>query len=202
MPMARIQARAGRHALTHCALRWWQRQLTSAAATVGAATAITTFHARTSMIYTARRDSTPLTDGRPLSLALFDLVPPLQLPRPDRPPVGRRSDAPTRHANANDISFVGTAKEHGPLRVRLQKIRTAHQHEKTVVMHQSPPNTTYNAARINVNDTQLHSVDTFTYLGSILSCSGKINDELRRPIQSTKIRRGSLTTSNSAASAE
>ncbi|VDL99887.1 unnamed protein product [Schistocephalus solidus] len=34
--------------------------------------------------------------------------------------------------------------------------------EKTVVMPQPPPNTTYSAARINVNGTQMKYVDAFT----------------------------------------
>ncbi|VDL91036.1 unnamed protein product [Schistocephalus solidus] len=49
--------------------------------------------------------------------------------------------------------------------------------EKTVVMHQPPPNTYQKAARIYVNGTQLKSVDTFTYLSRNLSCSTKIDDE-------------------------
>nr|VZI33655.1 unnamed protein product [Spirometra erinaceieuropaei] len=56
--------------------------------------------------------------------------------------------------------------------------------EKTVVMHQPPPNTAppHNALQINGNGTQLEVVDNFTYLGSTLSRSTKINDEVVRPI--------------------
>ncbi|VDM00297.1 unnamed protein product [Schistocephalus solidus] len=54
--------------------------------------------------------------------------------------------------------------------------------EKMVVMHQPPPNTTYTAAHINVNGTQLKSVDTLTYLGSNLSLSTKVDDEIAHRI--------------------
>ncbi|BHF60386.1 hypothetical protein SprV_0100335100 [Sparganum proliferum] len=51
--------------------------------------------------------------------------------------------------------------------------------EKTVGMHQSPPPV---ASQITVNGTQLQVVDNFTYLGSTLSCSTKIDDEVARRI--------------------
>ncbi|VDL85562.1 unnamed protein product [Schistocephalus solidus] len=54
--------------------------------------------------------------------------------------------------------------------------------EKRVVMHQTLPNTIYNAARVNVNDGQLKSVDAFTYLGSNISRSTKIDDEVAHRI--------------------
>ncbi|VDL85224.1 unnamed protein product [Schistocephalus solidus] len=54
--------------------------------------------------------------------------------------------------------------------------------EKTVVMHQPPPNTPYSAAHINVNGAQLKSVDTFTYLGSNLSRSTNVDDEIAHRI--------------------
>ncbi|VDL93377.1 unnamed protein product [Schistocephalus solidus] len=47
---------------------------------------------------------------------------------------------------------------------------------KTVVMHQPPPSTEYNAPRINVNSAQLKNVETFAYLGSTLSRNRKIDD--------------------------
>nr|VZI31072.1 unnamed protein product [Spirometra erinaceieuropaei] len=50
--------------------------------------------------------------------------------------------------------------------------------QKMVVMHQQPPNTAHNAPQISVNGTQLQVVDNFPYLGSALSCSKKINDEV------------------------
>ncbi|VDL97930.1 unnamed protein product [Schistocephalus solidus] len=50
--------------------------------------------------------------------------------------------------------------------------------EKMVVMQQSLPNSLYTAAHINVNGTQLKSVDTFAYLGSNLSRSTKVDDEI------------------------
>nr|VZI00152.1 unnamed protein product [Spirometra erinaceieuropaei] len=51
--------------------------------------------------------------------------------------------------------------------------------EKTVVMHQAPPNTAPppNAPQISVNGTQLQVVDNFTYLDST-----KIDDEIARRI--------------------
>nr|VZI44811.1 unnamed protein product [Spirometra erinaceieuropaei] len=52
--------------------------------------------------------------------------------------------------------------------------------EKTVVMHQPPPNAADNVPQFNVSDTQLQAVDTFTYLGSALSSSIKIDDEMAR----------------------
>ncbi|VDL91004.1 unnamed protein product [Schistocephalus solidus] len=50
--------------------------------------------------------------------------------------------------------------------------------EKMLVIHQPPPNIIYTAAQINVNGVELKSVDTFTYLGSDLSRSTKVNDEI------------------------
>nr|VZI49121.1 unnamed protein product [Spirometra erinaceieuropaei] len=49
--------------------------------------------------------------------------------------------------------------------------------EKTVIMHQPPLNSAYSAHHININGEQLQAVDTFTYLGSILSRSIKIDDQ-------------------------
>ncbi|VDM00171.1 unnamed protein product [Schistocephalus solidus] len=49
------------------------------------------------------------------------------------------------------------------------------------VMHQPPRNTTFNAARINVNGAQLISLNTFTYLGSNLLRSTKIDVVGNRP---------------------
>ncbi|BHF70434.1 hypothetical protein SprV_0301348400 [Sparganum proliferum] len=50
--------------------------------------------------------------------------------------------------------------------------------EKTVVMHQPPPNTGHNASQINANETQLHVVDNFTCRGSTLSSKTKIDDQV------------------------
>ncbi|BHF63409.1 hypothetical protein SprV_0200640100 [Sparganum proliferum] len=52
----------------------------------------------------------------------------------------------------------------------------------TVVMHQPPPNAAYNAPQVNVNGVQQHAVDNFTCLGSTLSHSTKINDEVSHRI--------------------
>ncbi|BHF58700.1 hypothetical protein SprV_0100165400 [Sparganum proliferum] len=54
--------------------------------------------------------------------------------------------------------------------------------KKTVVMHQPPPNTSHNAPQISVNGTQLQVVDNFTYLGSTVSRSTKIDDVVARRI--------------------
>nr|VZI45868.1 unnamed protein product [Spirometra erinaceieuropaei] len=51
--------------------------------------------------------------------------------------------------------------------------------EKTVVMHQPPPNTApHNAPQISVNGAQLQVVENFTYLGGTPSCSTKIGGEV------------------------
>ncbi|BHF60974.1 hypothetical protein SprV_0100394400 [Sparganum proliferum] len=54
--------------------------------------------------------------------------------------------------------------------------------EETVIMHEPPPKTAHKAPQISVNGTQLHVVDKFTYLGSTLSRSTKIDDEMARRI--------------------
>nr|VZI13771.1 unnamed protein product [Spirometra erinaceieuropaei] len=54
--------------------------------------------------------------------------------------------------------------------------------EKTVVMHQSPPNTAHNAPQITLNATQMQVADNFTYLGCTLSRSTKVDDEVARRI--------------------
>ncbi|BHF59115.1 hypothetical protein SprV_0100207000 [Sparganum proliferum] len=48
--------------------------------------------------------------------------------------------------------------------------------EKTVVMHQPPPNTVHNASQITVNSTKLKMVNNSTYQGSILSRIIKIDE--------------------------
>nr|VZI43771.1 unnamed protein product [Spirometra erinaceieuropaei] len=50
--------------------------------------------------------------------------------------------------------------------------------EKTVVVHQPPSNTAHNAPQISVNGTRLQVVEIFTYLGSTLSRSTKIDNEV------------------------
>nr|VZI37260.1 unnamed protein product [Spirometra erinaceieuropaei] len=56
--------------------------------------------------------------------------------------------------------------------------------QKTVVMHQPPPNTATppNAPQISVNGTQLQVVEYFPYLGSTLSLNAKIDDEVANRI--------------------
>nr|VZI30767.1 unnamed protein product [Spirometra erinaceieuropaei] len=54
--------------------------------------------------------------------------------------------------------------------------------EKTMFMHQPPPDAVFNAPHINVDGAQLQVVDTFTYLGSTLSCNTKVDDGVARRI--------------------
>ncbi|VDL81466.1 unnamed protein product [Schistocephalus solidus] len=54
--------------------------------------------------------------------------------------------------------------------------------EEMAKMHQPPPNTTYSANHNNVNGAQLKSAETFTYLGSNLSRSTKVDDEIAHRI--------------------
>nr|VZH90308.1 unnamed protein product [Spirometra erinaceieuropaei] len=56
--------------------------------------------------------------------------------------------------------------------------------QKTVVMHQPPPNTATppNAPQISVNGTQLQVVENFPYLGCTLSLNAKIDDKVARRI--------------------
>nr|VZH93802.1 unnamed protein product [Spirometra erinaceieuropaei] len=53
---------------------------------------------------------------------------------------------------------------------------------KTVVMHQPPPDAAFVATQITVNGTQLQVVDNFTYLGSIVSRTTKLDDVVARRI--------------------
>nr|VZI11771.1 unnamed protein product [Spirometra erinaceieuropaei] len=66
--------------------------------------------------------------------------------------------------------------------------------QKTVVMHQPPPHsvTAPNAPQINVNGTQLQVVENFPYLGSTLSRSTKIDDEVANRISKASQAFGSL----------
>nr|VZH91290.1 unnamed protein product [Spirometra erinaceieuropaei] len=56
--------------------------------------------------------------------------------------------------------------------------------QKTVFMHQLPPNTANppNAPQISINGTHLQMVENFPYLGSTLSCNTKIDDEVANRI--------------------
>nr|VZI47937.1 unnamed protein product [Spirometra erinaceieuropaei] len=54
--------------------------------------------------------------------------------------------------------------------------------EKTVVMHQPPPNAVSIVPHISVNGTQMQVVDNFAYLGSTFSSTTKIDDEVARRI--------------------
>ncbi|VDL97412.1 unnamed protein product [Schistocephalus solidus] len=68
--------------------------------------------------------------------------------------------------------------------------------EKTVVMHQPPPNTTYNKTHINVNGAQLTSADTFTYLGSNPSRSTTVDDEIAHLLAKANQASGACRTSS------
>nr|VZI47570.1 unnamed protein product [Spirometra erinaceieuropaei] len=48
--------------------------------------------------------------------------------------------------------------------------------EKTLVMHQPPPNAAHNTPQISVDGTHPQVVDNFTYLNITLSRSNKIDD--------------------------
>ncbi|VDL90147.1 unnamed protein product [Schistocephalus solidus] len=52
----------------------------------------------------------------------------------------------------------------------------------TVVMNQPLPNVEYNVPRINFNDAQLKNVETFAYLGNMLSNNTSIDDEVAQRI--------------------
>nr|VZI27200.1 unnamed protein product [Spirometra erinaceieuropaei] len=54
--------------------------------------------------------------------------------------------------------------------------------EKTVVMHQPPPNTGYKAPQISVTGTQVQVADNITYLSSTLSRSAEVDEEVSRSI--------------------
>nr|VZI10249.1 unnamed protein product [Spirometra erinaceieuropaei] len=54
--------------------------------------------------------------------------------------------------------------------------------DETVVMHQRPLNTAHNAPQIRLNGTQMQVVNSFMYLGGILSRSAKIDGEVARRI--------------------
>ncbi|BHF72133.1 hypothetical protein SprV_0401519700 [Sparganum proliferum] len=65
--------------------------------------------------------------------------------------------------------FAGAARENFGLVINM---------EKTVVMHQPPPDAAYVAPQIHVNAAQLQAVNNFNYLGSTLSHNTKIDDEV------------------------
>nr|VZI47645.1 unnamed protein product [Spirometra erinaceieuropaei] len=52
--------------------------------------------------------------------------------------------------------------------------------QTSVVMHRPPPNVAHNTPQISVNGIQLQVVDNFTYRGSSLSCSIKVDDKVAR----------------------
>ncbi|VDL89013.1 unnamed protein product [Schistocephalus solidus] len=84
------------------------------------------------------------------------------------------------HTQFNDRR--GNANEYGLFAAACDNFGLLTNTEKTVVMPQPPLNTTYTAAHINVNGDQLKSVDTFMYLGSNLSHSTKVDDEIAHRI--------------------
>ncbi|BHF57533.1 hypothetical protein SprV_0100047500 [Sparganum proliferum] len=54
--------------------------------------------------------------------------------------------------------------------------------DKTVVLHQPPPDAAYSVPRIPVNGTERKTVDNFVYSGSTLSHCSKIDDEVAHRI--------------------
>ncbi|BHF68905.1 hypothetical protein SprV_0301194600 [Sparganum proliferum] len=62
---------------------------------------------------------------------------------------------------------------------------------KTVTMNQPSLSADYNASKINMKSPQLQAMDNFTYLGSTLSCTIQINDEVVRRISKTSQASGS-----------
>nr|VZI43731.1 unnamed protein product [Spirometra erinaceieuropaei] len=54
--------------------------------------------------------------------------------------------------------------------------------EKTVFLHQSPPDAACVPPQINVNDVQMQAVDNFTYVSSTLSRNTKIDDDVAHRI--------------------
>ncbi|BHF73599.1 hypothetical protein SprV_0401668100 [Sparganum proliferum] len=57
--------------------------------------------------------------------------------------------------------------------------------DKTVIIHQPPPDAVYVASQINVDGAQPQVVDKFTYLGSTLSCHTKIDNDVARRTSKT-----------------
>nr|VZI32991.1 unnamed protein product [Spirometra erinaceieuropaei] len=57
--------------------------------------------------------------------------------------------------------------------------------DKTVVMHQPPPNAAYSVLRVHFNGTQLQTMDNFVHLGSTLARCTKTNDEVAHRICKT-----------------
>ncbi|BHF64087.1 hypothetical protein SprV_0200710100 [Sparganum proliferum] len=82
---------------------------------------------------------------------------------------------------AVDCAFNTTSEEEMQQNMDLDLVINT---QKTVVMHQPPPNTDTppDAPQISVNGTQLQVVENFPYLGSILSHSTKIDDKIARRI--------------------
>ncbi|VDL93576.1 unnamed protein product [Schistocephalus solidus] len=84
---------------------------------------------------------------------------------------------------ADDCTLNATTEEEMQRGMELfeaacEKFRLRINSEKTVLMHQPPPNTIYTTAHITVNGAQLKYVGTFTYLDGNLSCSTKVDDEI------------------------
>ncbi|BHF75555.1 hypothetical protein SprV_0501865100 [Sparganum proliferum] len=79
----------------------------------------------------------------------------------------------------------GDATEHGPLLAACENFGLVINTQKTVMMHQPPPTNTVtppDEPQISVNETQLQVVENFPYLGSTLSRSTKIDDEVAHRI--------------------
>ncbi|BHF58818.1 hypothetical protein SprV_0100177300 [Sparganum proliferum] len=111
-----------------------------------------------------------LQDRRPTLQSAADALPVAS--SRDRPRTSiRRRLRPQRHLGR------GHVKEHGPLAAACDNFGLVINTERTVVMHQPPPDAAYVAPQINVNGAQLQAVAKFTYLRSTLPHNTKINDE-------------------------
>ncbi|BHF83386.1 hypothetical protein SprV_0902652800 [Sparganum proliferum] len=112
------------------------------------------------------RDPHRLQDGRSASESTTDALPIARI-RNHRPRTLRRRLRSQRHIGR------GHAKEHGLFATAFENFGLVINTEKTVVMHQRPPDAAYFAPQINVNGAQQSAVDNFTHLDSTLSRNTK-----------------------------
>ncbi|VDL93024.1 unnamed protein product [Schistocephalus solidus] len=118
------------------------------------------------------RDPHRLPDGRPTPKPTTDAL----------PLAGLHSHHPRSSRRRRLRTQCKGAKDPGPLASTFDNFGHRIHTEKTVAMHQPLPNTTYTATHINVNGTQLKSVDTFTYLGNNLFRSTTVDGEIAHRI--------------------
>nr|VZI50902.1 unnamed protein product [Spirometra erinaceieuropaei] len=82
----------------------------------------------------------------------------------------------------NTVSEGGMQRNMDPFAADFNNFGLVINTEKTMFMHQPPPDAAFNTPHINVDGAQLQVVDTFTYLGSTLTCNTKVDDEVARRI--------------------